>query len=214
MSAANRMVVEGHEDKYAVIQLMGYHIAWPDDKVNAPVRIELGGGVDDILATGFISSKLKESGVDILGVVLDADDSFDVRWRRIRTLCAGIFPAMPVIMPTAGLIISNDDGMRFGLWIMPDNVSHGMLETFLRYLVPDASEPLMQFATTTVEEARNARGAPCRECHVDKALVHTWLAWQDPPGQPLGRAITAKILDPHKDPAKAFVAWFRELYAL
>jgi len=43
MGAAFRMVVEGVEDKFAVIELMGHHIDWPQDKTLAPVRIELGG---------------------------------------------------------------------------------------------------------------------------------------------------------------------------
>jgi hypothetical protein len=214
MGAANRMVVEGQEDKYAVIALMGHHIMWPLDIDKAPVRIELGGGASDILATGFISGKLKESGVDILGVVLDADIDFDARWKRISHLCSNIFPTMPAKMPSEGLIMGNDDGMRLGVWIMPDNASQGMLETFLRYLVPDVSVPLMAYANEVVAIARRDCGSPCRECHIDKAIVHTWLAWQDPPGQPLGRALSAKILDPYRESAQPFVAWFKALYAL
>ncbi len=211
--AANRMVVEGQEDKFALIELMGHHINWPNDKTLAPVKFELGGGPDEILATGFISSKLKESGVDTLGIVLDADDKFTARWTKIRALCADIFPTMPDEMPSDGLIIQNDDGMRFGVWIMPDNESRGMLETFLKYLVPNNSEPVLKHARLAIKEARK-KGAPCRECHIDKALVHTWLAWQDPPGQPLGRALTMKMLNPHCDAAAPFVAWFRKLYSL
>lgn len=210
---AYRMIVEGQEDKFALIELMGHHINWPNDKELAPVCVEVVGSADQILATGYISGKLKESGVSVLGVVLDADEEITGRWQRISSLCADIFPKMPDTIPPGGLILENRDGMRFGVWIMPDNNSSGMLETFLAYLVPESSNPVLEYARHTVTEARE-KGASCRESHVDKAHVHTWLAWQDPPGQPLGRALTRKILDPHSAHAVPFVLWFRKLYKL
>lgn len=172
-----------------------------------------GGSADEILATGFITGKIKESGVDILGIVLDADEAFAGRWQRIRGMCVGLFPQIPKEMPRNGLVVENADGMRFGVWFMPDNESRGMLETFLKFLVPNNSAPVMKYADEAMGEAHK-RGAPYRECHIDKALIHTWLAWQDPPGQPLGRALTACILDPHCEHATSFVAWFKNLYQL
>lgn len=211
--AAYRMIVEGQEDKFALIELMGHHISWPDDKERAPVWVELGGSADEILKTGYISSKLKESDVSVLGIVLDADEEITGRWNQISSLCADLFPTIPDTIPSEGLILENEDEMRFGVWIMPDNNSKGMLETFLAYLVPESSNPVLEYARDTVREARE-KGASCRESHIDKAHVHTWLAWQDPPGQPLGRALTKKILDPHNVYAVPFVSWFRKLYRL
>jgi hypothetical protein len=211
--ALNRMLVEGQEDKFSIIQLMKHHIDWPEDKSLYPVTIELGGSAEEILARGFLTTKLKSSEVDILGVVLDADDNCDERWNRLRALCIGLFPAMPAILPATGLIVDNDDGKRFGAWIMPDNLSRGMLETFLRFLVPEMSEPILLHAKASLSTARE-KGAACRECHVDKALIHTWLAWQDPPGESFGRALTRKILDPHAAAAKPFVKWFSSLYRI
>ena len=213
MGAENRMVVEGQDDKFALIELMGHHVDWPQEKALAPVFVEIGGSADEILATGFISGKLKESGVDVLGVVLDADDIFSNRWGRIRSLCAPLFPLMSATIPADGLIIENIDEMRLGVWIMPDNASHGMLETFLQHLVPDTSVPVLDYAKQAVNEARQ-KGASCRECHIDKALIHTWLAWQDPPGNSLGRALTKRILDPDSNSAAPFIAWFKKLYRL
>lgn len=37
------------------------------------------------------------------------------------------------------------------------------------------------YAGQVVTEA-SALGAPYRQTHRDKAELHTWLAWQDPPG--------------------------------
>lgn len=207
------MVVEGEEDKFALIQLMGCHIDWPDSRDKAPVWVEVGGSANEILATGYISSKLKESDVSVLGIVLDADEEIAGRWKRIGSLCADIFPKMPDTIPSEGLILENEDGMRFGVWIMPDNKRSGMLETFLQQLVPDGSMPILEYARHTVMEARE-KGATCRESHLDKAYVHTWLAWQDPPGQSFGRAITKSIFDPCSTFAVPFISWFRKLYSL
>jgi hypothetical protein len=87
------------------------------------------------------------------------------------------------------------------------------LETFLRYLVPDDAEIVWRHATEAVASARNL-GARCRESHLPKAELYTWLAWQDPPGFSPGRALTKKILDPHSEHATPFVKWFRDLYQL
>jgi hypothetical protein len=96
---------------------------------------------------------------------------------------------------------------------MPDNTSQGDLETFLRYLVPDRQEPLWKQACDSVIAAVSS-GANCRDSHIAKANLYTWLAWQDPPGQSPGFALTRKILDPQSQYAGPFVKWFRELYRL
>ena len=122
------------------------------------------------------------------------------------------FPNMPKLAIAGGMITEND-GKRFGLWIMPDNVSDGSLETFLRNLVPDPSQAIWQLATRSVAGAKSI-GAACRDCHIDKANLYTWLAWQDPPGQSPGLALTQKCLNPHAPSATQFVNWFRELFQL
>lgn len=94
---------------------------------------------------------------------------------------------------------------------MPDNQSRGMIETFLRFLVPTASADLWSYALEAMLAARS-RGATWRDGHADKAAMHTWLAWQDPPGQSFGNALLTKCLDPNSKLAAAFVQWFRRLY--
>jgi hypothetical protein len=212
-SNPKQLVVEGYEDLYSVHGLMRAHINWPDGKENAPVWIETGGGAEEILEPGYIPLKLKEPFTETLGVILDADTSPRSRYGQIRRQCLGIFPNMPGEIPPSGLIVENTDHKRLGIWIMPDNASEGCLEVFLRYLVPNESEPIWQHAAGSVAKAREM-GARCRECHLPKAFLYTWLAWQDEPGQHPGTALTRRILDPHAVGATAFVRWFRELYVL
>jgi hypothetical protein len=158
----NRMLVEGKEDQFCIIQLMKHHIKWPEDKTQCPVLIETGGSADEILAKGFLSTKLKSSEVAILGVVLDADEDCDARWNRLHAGCIDIFPNLPTKLPAAGAIVENADGKRFGAWIMPDNIARGMLETFLQYLVRNQDEPVFLHAREAVAIAKVKRGSVSR----------------------------------------------------
>ncbi|MBF0560687.1 MAG: hypothetical protein HQL37_01475 [Alphaproteobacteria bacterium] len=213
MAALNSklLVVEGEDDKYAVIHLMQAHVDLGDKESDRKVNIEVAKGVDKIFKIEFISVRLKLN--DILGIVIDADEDFASRWSGLRKLCLVDFPNLPEELPERGLVAQNEDGKRLGVWIMPDNKSRGMLETFLQFLVPESEEPIWQEAQCAVVEAK-AIGAKCHAPHMDKANVYTWMAWQDPPGQSFGRALMQKILDPHANSAKPFIAWFRELFEI
>jgi hypothetical protein len=208
------MIVEGEDDKFAIIELMGHHTDWPADKKNAPVLLEVGGGASEILAEGYIPARLKESGTRVLGVVFDADEYFAGRWQRLRQICTSVFTKVPTDADPNGIILQEEEeGPRLGVWIMPNNVNHGMLETFLHTLIQARHAPLFAYAESVVIEARR-QGAACKEVHIDKSKIHSWLAWQDPPGQALGRAITTLTLNPHAETARPFVEWFLRLYGL
>lgn len=206
------LIVEGPNDLFSVVGLMRAHVDWPAGKENAPVRIAAAGGADKILAGGYLAVELKTSGVT-LGVVLDGDTNPQGRYESVRNLCLGTFPGLPNEIPAAGLITENEDQKRFGLWIMPDNISAGTIETFLRYLVPEDSAALWEHAIASVTTAKTL-GASCRERHIPKANLYTWLAWHDEPGQSAGTALMRKVLDPHSPNSAAFVKWFRDLYQL
>lgn len=44
-------------------------------------------------------------------------------------------------------------------------------------------------------------------------MIHTWLAWQDDPGTPLGQAITKRYLDAEGPHVAAFLSWLTRLFA-
>jgi len=208
-----KLLVEGKEDVYAIASLMSAHTPWGDTRDDWPVLIEDVDGVTGLLSDHMIPTYLKSSETDILGMVVDANESCAGRWQRICDLCRPAFPDMPKALPSGGLICDNAEGHRLGVWIMPDNRTRGMLETLLAFLVPDQKDPLWQHAQRATDEARGLK-APYRAQHSDKAKVHTWLAWQDPPGQPLGLALKSKCLDPRSPHAAPFVGWFLQLYRL
>ncbi|MBN1347404.1 MAG: hypothetical protein JXQ73_32240 [Phycisphaerae bacterium] len=210
----NKLLVEGRAERGVIVRLMQAHgVLWGDDAANRPVDIREYGGSSRLLAEGAITTRLKEPGLKCLGVVVDADDNFSGRWQRVRDECIEQFPALPNAPPGEGLVQENAEGMRLGVWIMPDNRSRGMLETFLTFLPSRNQAGLWEYVEHVVPIARE-RGAHFRSRHIDKAKVYTYLAWQDEPGMLFGTAIASRCLDPHSEHALPFVKWFKNLYQL
>ncbi len=207
------LIVEGQDDKFSVISLMKHHVDWPEAKDQWPVYVEVGSSAGEILRQGYLTAHLKASLTETVGVMLDADDRSAGRYQRVRDLFRELFPALPERIPEDGLIAENADQKRLGVWLMPDNASEGCMEVFLKYLVPRGDEAIWHHAVDSVKIGRSL-GAPCREAHIAKAELFTWLARQDPPGYSPGIALTKKILDPHSEYAATFVGWFKNLYAL
>ena len=95
---------------------------------------------------------------------------------------------------------------------MPNNQLTGMLEDFCRYLIPD-DDRLWEHAEDIVQKVMQVQRHFPEEHHM-KAKIHTWLAWQEKPGKPLGLAILSEFLNARADDAKPFVEWIRLLYGL
>lgn len=92
---------------------------------------------------------------------------------------------------------------------MPDNNADGMLEDFCRTLVDESK---MAFADECVDKAKQQGIATFIDNHRSKAVIHTFLAWQDEPGMPLGQAITARALDGSQATAQQFVGFLKRLF--
>lgn len=213
MQHANLLLVEGKDDVYAVSGLLSNFVSWGPTENEWPVFIKAIGSDAQLLAEGVIPTHIKQSDLRILGVLIDANTDFDSRWQRIRQLCREAYAPFPERIPPEGLVHDQAGLPRVGVWIMPDNRSRGMLETFLGFLVPGQSEALWARAIECATGAKSM-GAPYRDVHQDKARIHTWLAWQDPPGRPLGEALKSRCLDPGSPFARPFVDWFVGLFRL
>ncbi|WP_367881111.1 DUF3226 domain-containing protein [uncultured Duncaniella sp.] len=48
--------------------------------------------------------------------------------------------------------------------------------------------------------------------HREKARIHSWLAWQEIPGTPMGLAITKKYLSTEPPVCQAFIQWLNSLF--
>ena len=208
------LLVEGEEDKRVIPELIEKTsgIAWEVGNTTI-VGIKKFDGKSELLKPGQIETELKGSGLISLGVLIDADEDAAACWDSIRNRerLKSTYPEFPATMPEKGFITRAANRPHFGVWIMPDNTNRGMLETFLLYLRP--TSPLLEFSKETVKLAQE-RGAPLLDSQTDKAQIHTWLAWQNPPGQQMHNAIEQKMLTEKSQLLTDFLAWFCELYEL
>ena len=208
-----KLLVEGETDRSVIACLIEANgVSWPEPP-DSPVFIEPRGSVDEILKPGVIEGELRASELEALGVVVDANGDTAARWNQLRTCCSSEFAELPDRIPPEGLQIAHAGGARFGVWIMPDNRFTGMLEDWLIRLIPQESRPLYELARNCVAESKRQR-APFKDVHRTKAEIHTWLAWQNPPGLRLHEAVAPAVLDPTGPESRPFVNWFVRLFRL
>lgn len=206
------LLVEGEEDKRVIPQLVEANgVQWGNKEKDWIVEIKALDGVEKLLDKEEIKIQLKASGLKILGIILDADEKPSKRWESIRKCLIERYPDIPTELPENGLIHSGE--IKVGVWIMPDNKERGMLETFLQFLLPENRKALWNFSEQICQQAKS-QGACFKDCHSDKAKIHTWLAWQDPPGRQIHQAIMERILSSDSPQAAVFMQWFCDLFEI
>jgi hypothetical protein len=209
MSVA-QLLVEGKDDRHVVWALCAKHQLPERFSVEIPGQGE--GGVDPLLDS--IPVRLKIARLRALGIVLDADTNLQSRWQAIVTrLQQAGYVDFPETPDRTGTIIIQTGKPKVGVWIMPDNQLLGMIEHFVTQLIP-SDDHLLAKATATLNEIEAKRLHRYLLIHRQKALIHTWLAWQALPGQPMGQAITAKVLQHDSPLALLFVQWLDRLFDL
>ena len=207
-NAPHRLIVEGPNDKHTIIHLMKLAgLDWDKPDPRAPF-MEEAGGYEKALESVGISIKTR---YERLGIVIDANRNPADHWAQLRSRLARAdvnLPESPI--PEGTVVPGAFSGNSLGVWLMPDNQRPGALEHLLIDMIPQDS-PLWPFVQETTREARN-RGASFPENALDKASVHTWLAWQEEPGLPFGSAVKAHYFRTNCKIASAFIAWFRRLF--
>ena len=198
--AQRLLLVEGSDDRHVIYALLKAHCV---PQVFEVLQLE---GVERLLDS--VPQQLKAADRARLAVVLDADEDVEKRWRQLKGhLEREGHSNLPEAPSAEGTIVDLSTGVRFGVWLMPDNCLPGMLEDFVRLLVPaqDTLFPRVDGFLASIPEQE--RLFP--EAHRPKAHVHTWLGIQKEPGKPLGQAITARYLDPHCPHVEPFLKWLR-----
>lgn len=202
----NLLLVEGTDDREAVYQLLNFEQI-PQDQYSVKAKVGYESLVRDL------KGEIKASELERLGILVDADFDLASRWQSIcnhlREIGYDEVPPQPV---PGGTIIRKAARLWIGIWVMPDNTLPGMLEDFAAYLVP-AGDTLWEYAGQCVNYVvENNCRFPTH--HAIKAQIHTWLAWQEEPGRPIGLAIKMRYLDTAVPQAQQFIAWLRQLFNL
>lgn len=165
-------------------------------------------GIENL--TDQIPVRLKESGLQTLGIMVDADTDIKSRWNSLKNKLSQSGFEIPDDIPQNGLIINNGR-QKVGVWIMPDNRISGMLEDFIAFLVP-ADDSLLPIANETLNSLEERNLHMYKTSHRSKALIHTWLAWQEDPGTPLGLSITKKYVQTDIEVCRCFIDWIKNLF--
>lgn len=199
------LLVEGKNDQHVIWALCKLHQV-PE---TFDVLVPEDGGLEAVLAD--IPIRLKEAGLQALGVVIDADEDIRIRWQSLRTRLQQAGYSLPSRLSPNGFAASPSNRPRIGVWIMPDNRLPGILENFVTQLIP-ANDPLRSVAEDTLQSIEQRGLHRYQIPHRPKALIHTWLAWQEAPGMPMGQAITARALQYDAATANRFVNWLQTLF--
>jgi len=199
----NVLLVEGVNDQAVIEHLLRQHGI---DKTL--VGAEANQGITQIVDN--LDVYLDASGLVHLGIIVDADEDINARWQSLQHRLRQHSYPVPALPDPAGTVIEAESLPRVGIWIMPDNQTRGILEDFLRFLVPAGSNLFghvrTSIATIPAGEQRFSKLAE------PKALIHTWLAWQDEPGKAMGTAITARYLDANVAEVDVLVSWLNRLF--
>ncbi len=198
------LLIEGNDDCHVILALCQFF------QIPETFGLYQCGGYTELLKR-LNALILQADGPEIIGIVVDADSPDIIsRWRQIKQkpeLKTYPFPDEPT---PNGIIVTGQKGKpRLGIWLMPDNTNPGMLEDFLIELAPQDG---IEAARNCVANAQGKKLTSFKETHRSKAVIHTYLAWQDEPGKPLGQAVTAQVLRPHTQTAKAFIDWLMRLF--
>jgi hypothetical protein len=207
MALKKILLVEGVDDEHVLKHVCGNRGVPPLDEVKNH------GGVDRLLDSFPVRLKASGDGA-IVGVVIDADTDVASRWRSLRDRLVGLgYEGVPDNPAPDGTIIDPPDKKllpRVGIWLMPDNQSKGILEDFLRFLVPEGARLFEHVKSSVAAIPEGERRFS--QLAEPKAVIHTWLAWQEEPGKPLGTAITARYLDPDVAQVDVLVSWLNRLF--
>lgn len=215
-SARSALYVEGKNDEKAISSLLKRHGIDTETKTRkfdikpATMSDEKSTQSVETLITSIYES-VRRSANKPMGFVLDADSDIQSRWDAVRFQLKRLGIEPPPKPQECGYIADVPNYQtRVGVWLMPNNTDSGMLENFLQGLIAEGDKllPVAQEATSKAIVAD--RRFP--EIHEQKAVMHTWLAWQEKPGLPFGTAITAQYFQHDTKTAQAFVNWFRTLF--
>lgn len=214
------LLVEGPNDCHAVFQLM-----WLIHKTDPVFGIHECGNDERVLeslAARLVGSSPRQK---ILGLILDSDiqgvspdQIIRSRLDQLRTR-VGEFYSLPESFPEDGLVLDPDASKqnserlpKLGVWLMPNNKAYGMFEDLL---IEALLDDVKSYTTAVVNKAKADKIATFKDAHLSKAIIRTYMAWQDPPDiQYLGLAIKNKTFENIEAECKKFVNWLEQLFGV
>ena len=206
-SPSRELFVEGPDDQHAIGHLL---LRRGCDPLAVPA-IKKSGSKKEVLRAIRVAVRAATGGS--VGFVLDANDHPQATWESAASRLRDVGVETPTAIPAGGFAGNSEDyGTRVGVWLMPDNRRTGALEDFLRDLIEEG-DPLLPHAEDSAGRAQEL-GARFASTAARKAVLHTWLAWQQEPGRPYGVAIKARYFGATSAAADQFLTWFEQVFGV
>lgn len=223
-TAKKVLLVEGKDDLHSIIHLCEASLS---EKLFCIKDCDNDEGVLQQLSE--LVKKSPEQRPTIIGIVLDADkpEASPNLISRKQAIIDRLVKASPhypsfekIEIDRAGTIVPNPPEFpKVGFWFMPNNQDIGMLEDFLITTVKNKLKTeqcdypaSIAYAEICVQHAQQHNFTSFDPKHQSKAIVHTYLAWHEPPGQPLGLAIKAGNLASQTELTQRFIQWLQRLF--
>lgn len=213
-----RLIVEG-SDAIALSAILLKKGLPPPKGYKKPAKfkkefVKVAGSVSQIQAA--LKEQLDTPDVEHIGIIVDADEKGATA--RLTSLIDFIqketgADLSDVRLTSKGAVFQLPDERFIGIWIMPDNKNEGYLEHFIGSMIPNEDET-WQFAQAKVKELTTQVFCKFTEIKTQKALVHTYLAWQKTPGFPMGTAISAGYFNIENPLVENFADWFKGTFTL
>ena len=206
------LVVEG-KDYFFIGELCKEHLPIPTgfNKGNQKEFLKGGKGYNETLID--FSDVLKTNELTNVGLIVDADyKGVNNRFNEILNIVSKHFGEKIEKSPlnTEGVVFEKD-GLKIGIWIMPNNVDNGYLEHFIETLI-EQDDWVLNEAKGKVDELLLNKDCRFTDVKKQKAVIYSWLAWQESPGLPFGTAMKAGSLNPHSDSAQPFLNWIKNTF--
>lgn len=198
-----KLLVEGNDDQRVIWALCElYSIAETFDVIDCE-------GIEKLFDQ--IPVRFKQSNVDTIGIIIDADSDILIRWNKLKGILNEQGFVLPKDLPKIGLTLLETGRISIGIWIMPNNDLNGMLEDFMAFLVP-SDDNLLPIIKENLNVIENKQMNKYKPLHKSKAIIHSWLSVQEDPGTPLGLSITKRYLTTEDEICLDLVNWMQRLF--
>ena len=126
-----RLMVEGPDDQWTIINLLGRHgYDWENDRTIRPY-VEATGGIEKVLVKTTLSTALKT--YERFGLVIDADLAPTNRWQQLRDIFKDLGVTLPAAPSPAGTVTHGiRPNSRVGIWSCQTTHSPGGSRSSLR----------------------------------------------------------------------------------
>lgn len=217
MAQIKRLLVEGPNDKSFFEALLRKH-KLEEIITTSPAR-ELGGfntkqGAINLLPS--LAQNLIDGHTERLGLILDSDTvknggGLDLTLTQIADKIVPFgYKRKPIRGKHGGFLFPSTDGLpTIGTWVMPNNKDEGTIEHWVSNLVNTPQKPLFIDACAAVDKISTPLFPPIRK---PKAVVATWLAWQEIPGKGLDYTISGDMLDDSAPLYSDLLNWMRQVF--